>query len=251
MTMPRAPHPGAAPFAVIRPPANRSVSWHATCTGCGELRIHSQSRQGSVNFFSGHAKPGSCQQERLPRLAGFAVSIFTGSIHGAGRHGYRKRTHVRAACGDAKRPAGEGNNSTHGHYGRFAVQRFLSRFVPQGTATHPVVLLPACEAVLCQRHFSSGPGLPAALTTFIVSSVRTPAYANRAFRATRLTSPAMRRAASFPPTLAGMSCGRERRTQPQPTHASAFGQESTLSFHGDQIAQGSSRSQPVGFVSRS
>lgn len=246
MTTPRGPHAGAAAFAVNRFSVNRPASWHAMCTCSRKLKNHSQSSKGSVNFSNCHAKSIWNQPERLPWRAGF-----TGLIHGAGRHGYRKRTHVRAACGDAKRPAGKGNNSTHGHFGRFAVQRFLSRFVPQGTATHPVVPLPDCEAVLRQRHLFSGPGQPAALTTFIVSSVRTPAHANRAFRATRLTSPAMRRAASFPPTPAGMSCGRERRTQPQPTHASAFGQESTLSFHGDQIAQGSSRPQPVGFVSRS
>lgn len=214
MTMPSGPCPPTGSFAVFWSSAKQCLPWHVTCTGSGLLKKNSQSVTGSVNFFNGRAKPVSCLRERLPR-----TDDLQGSIHGAGRHGYRKRTHVRAACGDTRRPAGEGNNSTHGHFGRFVVGRFVSHGIPTPT----VVLQPVCEAVLRQRHLSRGPGLPAALTALVVSSVRTPAHTNRAFRATRPLSPAMRRAASFPPTPAGMSCGRERRTQPQPTHASAFG----------------------------
>lgn len=215
MTMLRGPHASAGFVAFIRSSARPSVPWHETCmwssSGSGRLKKSSQSGSESVNFFDGGAKPVSLRRE----LFAPPVDLFiddSGSIHGAGRHGHRKRTHVRAACGDARRLAGVGNHSTHGHFGRFVVGRFVS----PGILNSRVVPQPACEAMLRQGRLSSGSRLPAALTTTVVSSVRTPALANRAFRATRPTGPEAIRAASVPSAPAGMSCGRERRTQPSP-----------------------------------
>jgi hypothetical protein len=231
--MPRGPHLRSGFSAGFKLPAVSDPTWHETCFFSLALKKNSRSSSGSVNFFSRRAKSVSCERVRWSRR-----QDSSGLIHGAGGHGHRKRTHVRAACGDAKRPSGEGKFSTHGQLGRFVVGRFVCL---RETNSH-VVMPPVCEAVLRQRRLSRGPGLLAALTTAVVTSVRTPAHANRAFRATRPFSSAVIRAASSPPTPSGLSCGRERRTQPQPTHASATGQESTFSFHGDQIAQGSSRS---------
>lgn len=207
----RGPRASAGFLASFRPAADQSVPWHATCMdgpfGSGRLKKSSQSRIKSVNFLSGPAKPVSVQRERIAR-----TDDAKGSIHGAGRHGHRKRTHVRAACGDARRPAGVGNHSTHGHFGRFVVGRFVS----PGIFTPHVVLQPAREALLRRRRLSSGPRLPAALTATTVNSVLTPAHANRASRATRPRSPEAIRAASVPLVPSGMSCGRERRTKPSP-----------------------------------
>jgi hypothetical protein len=211
MTMLRGPQASAGFIALFRSPADPSVPWHETCmdgpSGSGRLKKSSQSGNESVNFLSGRAKRSSPWRERLAR-----PDDAKGSIHGAGRHGHRKRTHVRAACGDARRPAGVGNHSTHGHFGRFVVGRFVS----PGIFSPNVVLQAACEAMLRRGRVSSGSRLPAALTTTVVSSVRTPAHANRAFRATRPTGPEAIRAASVPSVPSGMSCGRERRTQPSP-----------------------------------
>lgn len=215
MTTLRGPQASAGFVAFFRSPTASSVPWHETCmegsSGSERLKKSSQSGNESVNFFGGRAKPVSLRRE-LPARPFDVTDEVTGSIHGAGRHGHRKRTHVRAACGDARRLAGVGNHSTHGHFGRFVVGRFVS----PGIFNSRVVLQPACEAMLRQGRLSSGSRLPAALTTSVVSSVRTPALANRAFRATRPTGPEAIRAASVPSVPAGMSCGRERRTQPSP-----------------------------------
>lgn len=215
MTTLRGSQASAGFVALIRSSASPSVPWHETCmdgpSGSGRLKKSSQSASESVNFFGGRAKRISLQRELLARPVDVTDEV-TGSIHGAGRHGHRKRTHVRAACGDARRLAGVGNHSTHGHFGRFVVGRLVS----PGIFTSRVVLQPACEAMLRQGRLSSGSRLPAALTTTVVSSVRTPALANRAFRATRPTGPQAIRAASVPSVPSGMSCGRERRTQPSP-----------------------------------
>lgn len=215
MTTLRGPQASAGFVAFFRSPAGSSVPWHETCmegsSGSERLKKSSQSGHESVNFFCSRAKPVSLRRE-LPARHFDVIDEVTGSIHGAGRHGHRKRTHVRAACGDARRLAGVGNHSTHGHFGRFVVGWFVS----PGIFTSRVVLQPACEAMLRQGRLSSGSRLPAALTTSVVSSVRTHALANRAFRATRPTGPEAIRAASVPSAPAGMSCGRERRTQPSP-----------------------------------
>jgi hypothetical protein len=139
------------------------------------------------------------------------------------------------------------NNSTHGHSGRPVVPAA----VPRRHAAPSVVIRPFCEAVLPQRPIVFGPGVRAALTQHPSTADRIPAHANRIMRATRPRDSAMRRAASCPTVLAGMSGGRERRTQPWPSHASANGHESMPFFHGDYFAQGSAWSEPVGFVSRS
>jgi hypothetical protein len=219
MTTLRGPHASAGFVALFRSPADPSVPWHETCmdspSGSGRLKKSSHSRLESVNFFGGRAKSFSLRRELLARsvdVTDEGTGSDSGSIHGAGRHGHRKRTHVRAACGDARRLAGVGNHSTHGHFGRFVVGRFVS----PGIFNSRVVLQPACEAMLRQGRLSSGSRLPAALTTSVVSSVCTPALSNRAFWATRPTSPEAIRAASVPSAPAGMSCGRERRTQPSP-----------------------------------
>lgn len=215
MTTLRGPQASAGFVAFCTSPAGSSVPWHETCmrgfSGSERLKKSSQSGNESVNFFDGRAKAVSLRRE-LPARPVDVTDEVTGSIHGAGRHGHRKRTHVRAACGDARRLAGVGNHSTHGHFGRFVVGRFVS----PGNFSSRVVPQPACEAMLRQGRLSSGSRLPAALTTTFVSSVRTPAFANRAFRATRPTGPEAIRAASVPSAPAGMSCGRERRTQPSP-----------------------------------
>lgn len=223
MTTLRGPHASAGFVALFRSPAVPSVPWHETCmdgpVDSGRVKKSSHSRHESVNFFRRRAKSVSLRRELLARsvdvtdkVSGSIPGSISGSIHGAGRHGHRKRTHVRAACGDARRLAGVGNHSTHGHFGRFVVGRFVS----PGIFNSRVVLQPACEAMLRQGRLSSGSRLPAALTTSVVSSVCTPALSNRAFWATRPTSPEAIRAASVPSVPAGMSCGRERRTQPSP-----------------------------------
>lgn len=215
MTTLRGPQASAGFVALFRSSTGPSVPWHTTCmdgpSDSRRLRKSSQSRSESVNFLGGRAKPISLRRELLVRPVDVTVEV-TGSIHGAGRHGHRKRTHVRAACGDARRLAGVGNHSTHGHFGRFV----FGRFVSPGNLTSRVVLQPSCEAMLRQGRLPGGSRLPAALTTFVVSSVRTPALANRAFWATRPTGPEAIRAASVPSVPSGMSCGRERRTQPSP-----------------------------------
>lgn len=215
MTTLRGSQASAGFVAFFRSSIDPSVPWHGTCMdgppSSGRLKKSSQSGSGSVNFFGGRAKSISLRRAWLARPADGTDEV-TGSIHGAGRHGHRKRTHVRAACGDARRLAGVGNHSTHGHFGRFAVGRSVS----PGNCSPNVVLQPACEALLRQGRLSSGSRLPAALTTVVVSSVRIPALANRAFRATRPTGSEAIRAASVPSVPSGMSCGRERRTQPSP-----------------------------------
>jgi hypothetical protein len=215
MTTLRGPQASAGFVALFMSSAGPSVPWHETCmdgpSGSGRLKKSSQSGNESVNFFGGRAKSIPLRRELLARPVDVTDEV-SGSIHGAGRHGHRKRTHVRAACGDARRLAGVGNHSTHGHFGRFVVGRFVS----PGIFNSRVVLQPACEAMLRQGRLPSGSRLPAALTTSVVSSVRTPALANRAFRATRPTGPEAIRAASVPSVPSGMSCGRERRTQPSP-----------------------------------
>jgi hypothetical protein len=219
MTTLRGPHAFAGFVAFFWSSAGSSVPWHETCMegsfGSERLKKSSHSEHESVNFFCGRAKPVSLWRELPARRVDVTdeeAGSISGSIHGAGRYGHRKRTHVRAACGVARRLAGVGNHSTHGHFGRFVVGRFVS----PGIFISRVVLQPACEAMLQQGRLPSGSRLPAALTTSVVSSVRTPAIANRAFRATRPTGPEAIRAASVPSAPAGMSCGRERRTQPSP-----------------------------------
>jgi hypothetical protein len=221
MKLPTGPRTRAGFSAVLLPSAAPASSWHAACIEANPGKKDSHPVAGSVNFSFVVAKSASWKHGRHAwRSCSSARQCDRfGSIHGAGRNGHRKRTHVRAACGDEHRPSGEGNFSTHGHIGRFVVGSFFFH----GEATLPLVLKPVCEAVLRQRHLSRGPGLPAALTAHPVTSVRTTAHGNRAFRATRPFSSAVIRAASFPRVPPGMSCGRERRTQPQPTHASATG----------------------------
>lgn len=251
MTTPRGPHWQACLSADARTAVGILKRWHGTCNVSLSLKNDSHPFQGSVNFSDRSAKASTASQknlqDRTERTDDSDFEDWCDSIHGAGGHAYRKRSHVRAACGGAMRPSGLGNITTHGHFGRLVVRWFL----PPGMALPSHVLPPDCEAVLRQRHLARGPGLPAALTTAVVAFGETPALANRASRATRPPSPNLIRAASIPPTSPGTSCGRGRPTQTQPTHASASGQESMPFFHGDHFAQGSARSQPVGFVSRS
>lgn len=189
---------------------------HAMCIFSPREKNFSRPVRRSVNFFSRAAKPEPWRHDR-PACMDDSFGFFPQEI-----------------------------NSTYGHFGRSVV----SAVPVHRHAAFSVVIRPVCEAVLPQRPLSLGPGVRAALTTHSATADRIPAHANRIMRATRPRGSAMRRAASFPRALAGMSGSRERRTQPWPSHASANGHESMHSFHGDYLAQGSARSEPVGFLSR-
>jgi len=202
--------------AAVPPGSGGSVaSRHATCMPKLWRKKISHPVHESVNFFQRAAKPETWSHGRP---AGTNVSIGSPleEIH-----------------------------SIHGHSGRSVAPAAL----PPKDVALSVVTRPVCEAVLPQRPLSLGPGLLAALTPRSTTADRIPAHETRTPQATRLRRPAVRRAASSPRVPAGLSGGRERRTQPWPTRASATGHESKRPFHGDQVAQGSTRSEPVGIVS--
>jgi hypothetical protein len=188
----RGPRPQALVAAVSAAPPVFVRARHGTCTLGGRVKKNSQPTHGSVNFFPRAAKPD------------------------AWRHG---------------RPAGTNDsiglllqetNSTHGHSGRFVVPAAH----PLRCSSPPVVFRPVCEAVLRERPLSLGSGLLAALTPRSPAAERISAFANRTPRATRPPGPTLTRAASFPRVPVGTSDGRERRTPPPPTRASATGHES-------------------------
>jgi hypothetical protein len=177
---------------------------HAKCFVSGTAKIVSLSLHGSVNFWPAAAKSSTLSRD-WPRGR-------CGSIHGAERNGYRKRTRVRVACGGAIRTPGVGILSSHGHFGRSIVRRESLPLVVLETALEPAGELP------CRRRTPArGARLPAAtLTTPPVRSARLSAPADRTASATRRRSQAVIRAASYPGTSAGMSGGWWRRTLPDP-----------------------------------
>lgn len=183
--------------------------WHATCISRKCSKKDSQSDEGSVNFLHRSAKTAEGDRRRSFRRGSGERRFFgqrCGLNHGAARNGYRKRTRVRVACGVTIRPRGVGIFSSHGHFGRSVVGRFLP----------PVVHEPVREDCLRRGPFFSGPGLPTALTTFSVGFERMSADADRTVRATRLHSAVVTRAAFLSETPAGVSGGWRRRTRPDP-----------------------------------
>jgi hypothetical protein len=183
--------------------------WHTTCFSMGSSKKNSQSDDESVNFVDRSAKTAAGDRGRAFRRSSGDRMVFGRdwcSNHGVARNGYRKRTRVRVACGVTIRPRGVGILSSHGQFGRLVVGRFLPLVVPE----------PVREELLRRRHLTSGPGLPAALTTRSVGFVRMSADADRTVRATRLNSAVVTRAASPPGTSAGVSGGWRRRTRPDP-----------------------------------
>jgi len=189
----RGPRPQACVAAASAAPLDFVRSRHDTCMNSCRVKKNSLPAHGSVNFSPSAAKPDAWQ-------------------------------HVRpAGTNDSPGLLPQETHSTHGHSGRSVV----SAACPLRNASLPVVSRPVCEAVLHQRPLSLGPGLLAALTPRPPAAERNSAHANRTSRATRPPGPAMTRAASFPRAPVGLSDGRKRRTQPQPTRASATGHEST------------------------
>jgi hypothetical protein len=177
---------------------------HAKCFPSGSAKIVSLSLHGSVNFWPAAAKPSTLPRDR--------PSGRCGSIHGAERNGYRKRTRVRVACGGAIRSSGVGILSSHGHFGRSIVRRESLPLVVLETALEPAGDIP-CR----RRPPARGSRLPAAtLTIPPVRSARLSAIADRTASATRRRSQAVRRATSHPGTSAGLSGGWWRRTLPDP-----------------------------------
>lgn len=185
-----------------------NVVWHATCISRDCSKKDSQSDERSVNFIDRSAKTAEGDRRRSFRRGSGERRFFGQRCslnHGAARNGYRKRTRVRVACGVTIRPRGVGIFSSHGHFGRSVVGKFL-----------PVVHEPVREDRLRRGPFFSGPGLPAALTTFSVGFERMSADADRTVRATRLHSAVVTRAAFLSGTPAGVSGGWRRRTRPDP-----------------------------------
>jgi hypothetical protein len=132
---------------------------HGTCVPEVFLEKDSHSHQGRVDFpFSRGQAVGEVRvlaSACSRRAARSRIAARTaGWIQGASRSGNRKRTRVRVACGGGIRPRGLGRQPIHGHLGLSVVG---------GDSDSPVVLQPACELRVCQRHFSRGPGLLAAL----------------------------------------------------------------------------------------
>lgn len=189
----RGPRPQACVSAVSAAPFTFVLSRHGTCMGLRRVKKNSHPAYGSVNFSPSAAKPNAWRHDR-PAGTHDVLGLLPKEI-----------------------------NSTHGHSGRSVVPAAS----PRRNAPLPVVFRPVCEAVLPQRPLSLGPGLLAALTPRPPAAERISAHANRTSRATRPPGPAMTRAASFPRAPVGLSDGRKRRTQPQPTRASATGHEST------------------------
>jgi hypothetical protein len=117
------------------------------------------------------------------------------------------------ACGGSNRPGGVGIHPSHGHPGRSIGSRNLSLLVVNRPSRSEG--LAAADSGLFRRHLSSGSELPAALThTHHVGFVRMPAPAGRTVQATRLRSPVVNRATSFPDQSVGLSRGWKRRTRP-------------------------------------
>jgi hypothetical protein len=194
-------------FAPVAGSPHRELSCrerHAKCFPSGMAKMISLSLHGSVNF-----SPAVAKSSTLPRAW---PSWRCGSIHGAERNGYRKRTRVRVACGGAIRSPGVGILSSHGHFGRSIVRRESLPLVVLETVLEPTGDLP------CRRRLSArGARLPAATLTFtLVRSARLSAPADRTASATRRRSQAVIRAASYPGTSAGVSGGWWRRTLPDP-----------------------------------
>jgi hypothetical protein len=189
----RGPRPRARVSAASAAALAFVLSRHGTCMDSRRVKNNSLPAHGSVNFSPSAAKPAGWQRLR-PADTIDSLGLLP------------KETH-----------------STHGHSGRSVV---LAAYPPRH-ASQPVVIRPVCEAVLHQRPLSRGPGLQAALTPRPPAAERISAHANRTSRATRPPGPSMTRAASFPPAPVGSSDGRERRTPPPPTRASAIGLEST------------------------
>jgi hypothetical protein len=132
---------------------------HGSCLPSVFLEKDSHSPRECVNFFFSRAD--ICRESR--RFAADASRLVvrrrtaapaTGWNQGAARSGNRKRTRVRVACGGSIRPRGLGRQPIHGHLGLSVVG---------GEISSPVVHQPACKLRVCQRHFSRGPGLLAAL----------------------------------------------------------------------------------------
>jgi len=191
-TAPAREQPGVAVFAAIR---------HAECFTPVFLEKHSHRVHGRVHSVQWWAESRQSGCDRVldyaPRNAGRCDSDRRAvRNHGAARNGNRKRTRVRVACGGGIRPRGLGRQPIHGHFGLSVVG---------GEPNSPVVLQPACELRVCQRHFSRGPGLLAALKHGSPSapygqqpSARMAAGEHRTVRATRPDGCILIRAASLP-----------------------------------------------------
>jgi len=183
---------------------------HATCMEEQSLEKGSQSATRSVNSVRRSAKEAFAPRKPWNRrcIAGAERSAGRcGWNHGATGPGYRKRTRVRVACGVTIRPCGVGILSSHGHFGRSV----------EGSVLSHVVLEPASEASFRRRHFSRGPGLPAAaLTTSSIGPPRMSALADSSSSATRRRRAVVNRAALLPETPARVPGGWTRRTRPDP-----------------------------------
>ena len=177
---------------------------HGKCNSSGTAKFVSLSLDGSVNFC-----PAAAKSNTVTRVW---PSGRCGSIHGAERNEYRKRTRVRVACGGANRTPGVGILFSHGHFGRSIVRRESLPLVVLETALEPAGDIP-CR----RRPPARGTRLSAAtLTNPPVRPARLSAFADRTASATRRRSQAVKRAASYPGTSAGMSGGWWRRTTPDP-----------------------------------
>jgi len=145
--------------AVLQRDAAFSRRRHESCVPEVFLEKHSHSPRERVDFFFSRAAvvrgtlTTAISAARLAACRRIAART-AGWIQGAARSGNRKRTRVRVACGGGIRPRGLGRQPIHGHLGLSVVG---------GDQVSPVVLRPACELRVCQRHFSRGPGLLAAL----------------------------------------------------------------------------------------
>ena len=197
-------------LAVLQGDAGFSRRRHESCSPEVFLEKDSHSPRGRVDFFfsralavretrniaTAFARRAACRRDAA-RTAGW--------IQGAARSGNRKRTRVRVACGGGIRPRGLGRQPIHGHLGLSVVG---------GETNSPVVLQPACKLRVCQRHFSRGPGLLAALKPGSLSAhvpcprasatARTAAGDQRTFGATRPGGLDVIRAASL------LTCPPER-----------------------------------------
>ena len=176
------------PAGDLSPAVGFSPPRHGSCLPSVFLKKDSHSTLESVDFFEHRVAAGGEHRTFAAVASRWAgrrrhVERTVGWIQGAARSGNRKRTRVRVACGGGIRPRGLGRQPIHGHLGLSVVG---------GELISPVVLQPACELRVRQRHFSRGPGLLAALkhgTPFAphghVPAARTAAREHRIVRATR------------------------------------------------------------------
>mgnify|MGYP006275909197 CR=1 FL=1 len=187
------------PAGDVSPAAKFCRPRHGSCLPSVFLKKDSHSTCESVDFFKHRVTAGG-EPRRLAAVSSRwairrrRVARLVGWNQGAARSGNRKRTRVRVACGGGIRPRGLGRQPIHGHFGLSVVG---------GERSSPVVLQPACELRVRQRHFSRGPGLLAALKHGTSAPLGTSPTArmgageHRIVRATRRDDCIVIRAASF------------------------------------------------------